>query len=207
MERPGIIVRRGFDDTLRWPAADLNADAFSQKLGVALGPAPKMRAFLAEAFDPHFAFVATRGGRLMGLAGFKVPEGTFVNASSALLRRHYGLYGRLWRGALLSVIDRKASPHVLTMDGIVVAPGARGLGVGISLIRAVVEEAERRHCRAVRLDVIETNRLARALYERLGFAASKTVSLGPLRHVVGFARSSTTLLPVNRPSRREESGD
>jgi ribosomal protein S18 acetylase RimI-like enzyme len=43
----------------------------------------------------------------------------------------------------------------------------------------------------LRLDVIDTNLRARALYERLGFRAVRSESLGPLRHLFGFQTAIT----------------
>lgn len=48
-------------------------------------------------------------------------------------------------------------------------PEARGKGVGSSLLEAAAEFAQRRHCRALRLEVRADNAAAVRLYERLGF--------------------------------------
>jgi ribosomal protein S18 acetylase RimI-like enzyme len=50
-----------------------------------------------------------------------------------------------------------------------VAPRARGRGVGERLVRAVLDEAQRRGRRRVVLQVTDDNAPARALYERMGF--------------------------------------
>ena len=73
------------------------------------------------------------------------------------------------------------------------AQAARGQGVGSALLKAIIAEARRRGYHHVRLDVIDTNSRARALYERIGFVASDTHQLGPLRHVFGF-RATTTMV-------------
>ena len=52
-------------------------------------------------------------------------------------------------------------------------------------------EAQARGYGQVRLDVIDTNWRAKALYERLGFKVLKTDQLGLLRYIFGFASSST----------------
>lgn len=45
----------------------------------------------------------------------------------------------------------------------------RGRGVGAALLTELLEEARRRHCEAVFLEVRADNEQARALYERFGF--------------------------------------
>jgi len=79
------------------------------------------------------------------------------------------------------------------MDGIFVAPAARGHGVGTALLDATIAEARTRGYAEVRLDVIDSNPRARALYERVGFVAKDTQQLGPLRHIFGF-KSATTMV-------------
>ena len=48
-------------------------------------------------------------------------------------------------------------------------PAARGQGVGTALLKAIIAEGRRRGYAEVRLDVIDTNPRATALYERIGF--------------------------------------
>ena len=48
----------------------------------------------------------------------------------------------------------------------------------------------------VRLDVIDSNWRARALYERQGFLATRTESLGLLRLLFGFSASTTMVRPL-----------
>ncbi len=59
-----------------------------------------------------------------------------------------------------------------------VAPEARGVGVGNALVAGVCEWARERGAREVRLDVVQTNAHAIALYVRHGF-----VDVGPSRDV------------------------
>ena len=82
------------------------------------------------------------------------------------------------------------------MDGIFVEPAARGRGVGTLLLQAIANEAAQRGYAEVRLDVIDTNDRARALYERRGFRPVKTNSTGLLRHVFGFRSATTMVLRV-----------
>jgi ribosomal-protein-alanine N-acetyltransferase len=56
-------------------------------------------------------------------------------------------------------------------------PEARGQGVGAALLAAAAVAAQRRHCRALRLEVRTDNAAAINLYERLGYRR-----IGTYRH-------------------------
>ena len=183
-------VAPGFGEAERERAAELYWQAFGAKLGRVLGPAPRGRAFFADILDPRFAICARAGGALLGLAGFKTPEGALTAGGLRDLARHYGWLGSLVRGSLLAAIDRRVEPGVLLMDGICVAPEARGRGVGTRLLEAVVEHARAAGLGQVRLDVVDANPRARALYERCGFVAGAESRLGPLAPVFGFVSAT-----------------
>jgi ribosomal protein S18 acetylase RimI-like enzyme len=107
------------------------------------------------------------------------------------LRAVYGLAGSLWRGALLRMLNRDLDPGRFLIDGICVAPEVQGHGIGSLLIEALCREARARGYREVRLDVIDSNWRARALYERRGFEAVRTEAMGVLAAVFGFASATT----------------
>ena len=94
---------------------------------------------------------------------------------------------------LISALERDIENARFLMDGIFVTPAARGRGVGTALLDAICLEAKARGYAEVRLDVIDSNARARALYERTGFVARGTKELGPLRYVFKF-RSATTMV-------------
>ena len=79
------------------------------------------------------------------------------------------------------------------MEGILVHPHARGEGIGNKLLAALDAEGRARGYAELRLEVIEENTRARALYEREGFSAVASQSTGLLRWVFGF-RGATTMV-------------
>ncbi|MEM8811664.1 MAG: GNAT family N-acetyltransferase [Pseudomonadota bacterium] len=188
------VVERGFRPDHRVEAARLYWAAFSGKLDRVMGPDKTALAFLANVLDPNFAFSAvTHDNRLLGIAGFKTKAGAFVGGDFKTLADVYGWFGASWRGLLLHLIERDLRPELLLMDGIFVDEAARGAGVGSTLLREIVGEAQRRSLQGVRLDVIDSNSRARALYEREGFKPVSTSIMGPLRPIFGF-KSSTTMI-------------
>lgn len=63
---------------------------------------------------------------------------------------------------------------VLSINGLAVAPEARGQGIGSVLMDAVTAEAKRRGARKITLHVHGVNTVARRLYERHGYVVEGT---------------------------------
>ena len=195
---PGLAIAPGFSEAERETVARLFWEAFSGKLGRLMRPEPKALAFLCRALRSDFARVARDGeGRLLGVAGIKTPRGGLVAGGLRELAAAYGWPGALWRGPLLELTERPLAPNQMLLDGLFVAPAARGRGVGTALVGAVIAEAEGLGLREVRLDVVDSNPRARALYARLGFVPAGEDRLGPLRLVFGFRRSIRMIRPLH----------
>lgn len=190
-------IEAGFPEAQRDRVARLYWQAFSGKLGLVLGPEARALDFLTPALRPSHAFCALDDdGRVIGVAGFSSDDDTFVAGDAEGLRRVYGRFGMAWRGVLLEVLERPRDPGLLVMDGIFVSEAARGRGVGSALLETICTEARRRGKRGVRLDVIDTNPRARALYERQGFAPGETQPTGLFRPVFGFREATAMIRPV-----------
>ena len=188
-----ITLTDTIPETGRRAAARLFWQAFQGKLGPLMTPDEKALAFLERVLDPTHGIAAVDGdGRVVGIAGFKTSTGALIGGELSDLQSVYGTFGGLWRGVLLSLLERPLADDVLLMDGISVDESARGQGLGTALLAAIKTHAAELGKDAVRLDVIDTNPRARALYERQGFQAMKTEHIGPLRLLFGF-RSATQM--------------
>jgi ribosomal protein S18 acetylase RimI-like enzyme len=192
-----IQVVKGIPDVLRAESAQLYWEAFGGKLGHVLGPDALALKFLDRTIQSDHAFVALDGkGALLGVAGFKSPEGAFVGGGLDDLRLVYGRFGCLWRSLVLSLLEQDIENQRFLMDGICVGRAARSQGVGTALLAALFDEARARNYQSVRLDVIDSNWRAKALYERQGFIPIRTAKLGLLRYIFGFAASTTMVRPL-----------
>jgi ribosomal protein S18 acetylase RimI-like enzyme len=197
----GVTIHRGLPVGLRQAGARLYWDAFGEKLGHVLGPESRAMAFLDRVIEADQCVIALDdNGGLLGLAGFKTDGGSFAGGTLADLRAVYGVWGAFWRGHLLSALNRDIVADVFLMDGICVASSAQGQGVGTALLSALYDEAAARGHRSIRLDVIDSNARARALYDREGFVPVLTSRLGLLRHIFGFSSSTTMMRPLADPA-------
>ncbi len=73
---------------------------------------------------------------------------------------------------LLYTISTALGARAAILEDVIVAPEARGRGVGSRLIQAAIELARRRGCKRISLLTDATNTGAQRLYESLGFEAS-----------------------------------
>lgn len=196
-----MIIQAGFREEDKDTAAALYWEAFGEKLGFAMGPKPKGIAFTRSVIRADHGISATSDeGALLGIVGFKTTKGALVDGNFTDLRAVYGFFGAIWRTAILSLLERDEENKRFLMDGIFVTEAARGQGVGQALLTAVCNEAHQRGYKEIRLDVIDTNPRARALYERFDFHAEKTMQLGPLRHFFGFSAATTMVKALNSNS-------
>lgn len=182
----------GLPKPLRPDAARLYWHAFGPKLGRVLGSDGRAVAFLESVIRAdHVLIAAAQDGSLLGLAGFKTPQGSFAMGNPQALRQFYGPWGGLWRKLLLGLLSSEVDNDNFLIDGICVAPQAQGKGIGTALLRALCDQAQARGYSGVRLDVIATNTRAQRLYRREGYVQTQQHDIGLLRFVFGFARSVT----------------
>lgn len=189
-----VSLHIGLPPHLRAEAVQLYWQAFGGKLGRVMGPERLALRFLTRVLRGDHAIVALDAkGALLGMAGFKTPAGSFAGGEMADVLAIYGRLGAAWRLPLLWMLGHEVDNDRFLLDGICVARGARGQGIGSALMQAIEAEAVARGYEKVRLDVIDSNWRAKALYLRLGYTVEKTDDIGLLRFAFGF-RSATTMV-------------
>ncbi len=198
----GVTITPGFSPGERSCIAALYWGAFGRKLGRVLGPEERAMEFLVAGLDPRHALCARDAeGTLLGVAGFKTPSGGLVAGGLSAMSLVYGNASALWRSALLLALGSDVDNHRFLVDGLFVAPQMRGRGIGTALVEALAAEGARRGYAELRLEVIDENIRARALYERLGFAAIGQHRTGFLRWIFGFRAAIVMVRPL--PGRTE----
>ena len=112
-----MVIEAGFREDERAVAAQLYWQAFGAKLGKVLGPSSRAIPFLTAVMDPDYAIVAHDAEcQLLGMAGFKTPEGGLINGGLRDMARHYGWFGTAWRAVLLIALERDPEAGVFQME-------------------------------------------------------------------------------------------
>ncbi|MFD3655634.1 GNAT family N-acetyltransferase [Streptomyces sp. NPDC058620] len=193
---PGVC--RGVPKGSESRVAALYWEAFGRKLGAALNPPDKARAFLAAHLHHDRGVVAVVDGEVAGVAGYQLNERGLMGGGAGDILSTYGTLRGLPRLTLLVLMERRPAEGELVMDGIAVAPEHRGKGIGGLLLREIAAVAAEHYCRRIRLDVIDVNPRARALYERHDFVAVHTEKTPYLRNLMGFGAVTTMHRPVTQ---------
>ncbi len=192
------IYRPGLPEKFRSRAALLYDQAFGEKFSVAVRSMESRILLLNNCFLPEYAIVAELDQKLIGVAGFHTPTGSFTGGITYRgLLSQLGFIKGNWAAFIFSLYARKPSPGELVMDGIAVDVDARGKGVGGRLLDEVAAYARDHGFDHVRLDVIDINPKAKKLYERKGFKAVRTEFYPVLRRLLGFSASTTMLLDLS----------
>ncbi|MFI9455202.1 GNAT family N-acetyltransferase [Amycolatopsis sp. NPDC052450] len=186
-----VTLRRSVPAGAERRAAELCWGAFGRKLGPALNPPDKAVPFLAARLDTDRAVCAFAGGELVAFAEYQLGGQKPAKGAVIAVLRTYGWIRGLYRLALLALFENRPKRGRLVVAGIAVDPGSRGHGIGSLLVEELAAIAAERGCREIRLDVIDTNPRAKALYERLGFATVRTTRTPYLRRLLGFGAVTT----------------
>lgn len=202
MSEEAVVIRRGLPQGLRDAGAVLFDEAFGSKLSMALPDHDKRLAFLARTFSASHIVVALRGDELVGMVGLSASEGRFRGGLMDISwdpRRASDLLGVV--GAIRAVVGLLAVAHKpergeLRVDGIAVSPEARGMGIGTRLLEEVATIAREDGFRWVRLDVVDVNPRAQALYERVGYRVTEVQSFRYMRRLVGYGGMTSMELTV-----------
>ena len=197
MNTEDISYRVGLPEKYRNSAVDLYEEAFGQKFAVAIPSKEKRILFLKKCFVLDYVIGAVYKDKLIGIAGFQTPEGSLTGGITySELLSELGVFKGNWAAVIFDLYERKAAPKELIMDGIAVHFEARGKGVGGHLLTEIAKYAKEHKFNSVRLDVIDINSKAKALYEQMGFKSVKTESYPYLKWLLGFSGSTTKELSV-----------
>jgi ribosomal protein S18 acetylase RimI-like enzyme len=199
-----LTIRRGLEPRHRAAAAAIFEDAFGHDQRMTVPDPAKRLRFLEAAIDARHVASALDGDELVGLVGLSTREAPYRGGVMDISwdpRQLHGILG--WLGAAWAQWGTRLARHrpaadELYIDGLAVASHARGQGVGTRLLAEADAAARELGLAWVRLDVLDANPRARALYERLGFEVTKVAPLGYQGRWTGYGAMVSMQRAVDR---------
>ncbi len=183
-----MLIHRGFGDDQRPRLAALLWEGFSAKFERLLRDRDSAVEVLAPGLNPAGVVTAVDGDEIVGVMLLKHRD--WPEPMDGRFRdwmRTFGVVSGAARLVAFGAMEERAAQGVLVVDGIAVAPEARGLGIGSRLMAEAETIAGELELAELKLEVVVENRAALRLYERLGYRVTTTTKAGPvLRRLVGL---------------------
>ncbi|MBN1400885.1 MAG: GNAT family N-acetyltransferase [Anaerolineae bacterium] len=165
--------------------AEMVYDGFARKYAAARLSRSAAVELFRHATEPQMALCAYWDDVLVGLLGMVTAERRFLHVPWRRLRARFGLLGGLFYHLILNV-QHPPPPGALLIAPLVVAPEARGRGIGRALMEAVERYAYEQGYSRLVLNVVDSNHAARYLYASQGFSVVKSRHYGWLTRSAGF---------------------
>ena len=174
---PQPTISNGIDANRIEDALRVSYDAFSAKLG-GFRSADDMVRLFRDAVDGTSCLSTSSadGGGLLGVLTFHTEEKEFyhLNAAALFMRFTPARALRVLFSLTLLDLGQRPAPDEFIVDSLAVARSARGTGVGTALMRKAECTARDMGKNFMSLGVIGENAGAIRLYERLGYAITRT---------------------------------
>ena len=182
-----IIYQIGIPHQYMDEAVALYEEAFGKKISVAVKESSDRKKLFSSCLVPEYAISAISNSRLVGIAGIHTKIGSLTGGIGYKeLITLLGFIKGNKAALIFAFYERKPKEGELVMDGISVHSEFRGKGIGGALLSKVKERAYINGFSNIRLDVIDINPRAKALYERSGFKVVKKEEFPYLKNILGF---------------------
>lgn len=201
LESP-LEIQKGLTPEQLPEAVALFDVAFQSKMAIAIPDAAIRRQFFGKIFNGNSCISATLNGKVVGFVGFQTATEAFSGGITGVgvpwqkLRTHLGFFAGIRAALIFAIFHRKPEPGTLILDGVTVDTTLRGRGIGKLLMDAVMKYAAAESFKQVKLGVLDTNTVAKALYEKAGFVVTGKKDLGWWRHLLGAGGYYIMICPI-----------
>jgi ribosomal protein S18 acetylase RimI-like enzyme len=197
----GLEVVRGIEERHLHAAAEILYHGFEHKLRPTLGGKRRALASVRGALVGARMLGALRDGELVGVGVLIGPSDNRTSfATRTALHRYLGFWTGLHRLAMSMAALGRPQALELFIDALAVRADQRGRGVGTALLRGAFDLAGELGVERLRLQVVDTNPRAKALYERMGFHAAAAHRVPLVGSIMGFSAYTDMVRPVAEPA-------
>jgi len=162
-------------------------EAFEQKIRAFIKSKEKALSIYEKSLIPDKIFPAVLDNKIVGFAGLQHNGRSFIEVKYATLRLYYNPFKSAFIYQIFKLMTPKIKKDTVRIDSIAVLKPYRSMGIGTMLINEVFDFARKNGLKKVRLEVVDTNPKAKALYERMGFVQEKKVNYYFFARTAGFS--------------------
>ena len=180
-----LEINFGVPEKQRLRVAKILYEAFETKFQRFFG-VKHYSSLIAEHLRNDRLVVALSRGVVVGFGGLKFEGKEWFDIGFWQLLRelNFNIFRVLFLGTMF--IDRVEKREIL-LDVLAVSRDMRGEGIGTRILDYVIDFARSNDFRKIKLSVVDTNKRARRLYERIGFKVSRIRRIPfPLNRLVGI---------------------
>ena len=189
-----VSINKGLSTNLVKPAAELIMTALWEKFVPILGNDAGATDVMASSIAVDRCFSAQEDDALVGLLALQTKDWNFLNFSFDALYDRYGLWKGTLKALALNYLQHRPRSGELYVEGVAVVDSVRGQGVGTRLFQVLMDDSQTRGYDLISLEVIDTNKRALKLYERLGFKMQKRTKLWPANKLIGWPFKESILM-------------
>ena len=174
MEASEVDVVEGIDKKYVDDALRVTYDAFAKKFRIGFRDADDFLRLFRDSIDTASCFSAVVESQCVGVLTFQVSGRDFFRLRPAAMFTRFSPLRAACMLFNLMLLAEEPKPDEFVVASLAVAPSCRGMGVGTTLMLKAEERAHAMGKRTLSLGVIAENEGAIRLYERLGYATTKT---------------------------------
>ncbi len=199
MESPEVEIAEGIDERYVDDALRVTYDAFAEKFRFGFRNADDFLRLFRDSIDTASCISAVVGNQCVGVLTIQVSGREFFRLRPAAMFTRFSPLRAACMLFNLMLLAEEPKPDEFIVASLAVAPSCRGMGVGTALMLKAEKCAHAMGKQMLSLGVIAENEGAIRLYERLGYATTRTWRGFFVQFVTGSTEVRRMVKPVAAP--------
>ncbi|MBA7596547.1 hypothetical protein ES703_03525 [subsurface metagenome] len=182
-----IKIIRNLPESSKIRASELVYEAFQKKINSVIKEKEKAIRIITKSINYSAGFYAVYENSLVGMAGTQSKGNRFIKVKFSYFHEEYGFFKALIKKIYFNFDSLGTiKKDELELTALSVQKEMRWKKIGTKLINNIILYAKSRGFKKLILTVVDTNPLAKKLYETIGFIRYKTKNYGFLTRSAGF---------------------
>jgi len=182
-----IEIIRNLPESSKIRASELVYEAFQKKINSVIKEKEKAIRIITKSINYSAGFYAFYENSLVGMAGTQSKGNRFIKVKFSYFHEEYGFFKALIKKIYFNFDSLGTiKKDELELTALSVQKEMRGKKIGTKLINNIILFVKSKEYKKLKLTVVDTNPLAKKLYETIGFTIHKTKNYGFLTRSAGF---------------------